>query len=46
MRGSTVPMTYQEDNVRGRDLDEYTGELLPKHLIRGAIEDDLKDFDS
>ena len=46
MRGGSVPITYQEHNFRERYLDEYTGELLPKHLIRAAIEDELNYFNS
>ena len=46
MRGCTVPIAYQENNFRERYLDEYTGELLPKHLIRAAIEDELNYFNS
>ena len=33
-------------NFRGRYLDAYTGELLPKHLIRAAIEDELNYLNS
>ena len=29
------------NKIRERCLDSYTGELLPKHLIRAAIEDKL-----
>ena len=31
--------TYQENHCRERYLNEYTGERLPKHLIRAAIEE-------
>ena len=41
MRGGIMPMTHQENNLRGQSLDGYTGELLPEHLIRAAIEDEL-----
>ena len=44
LRGSTVPVTYQENNVREQDLDKYTGELLPEHLIRATIADELNYF--
>ena len=34
----------QDNNFREQCLDSYTGELLPKHLIRAAIEDELNYF--
>ena len=38
---ATIPIEYRESNIKDRYLDEYTGEVLPKHLIREAVEDDL-----
>ena len=46
MKGGTVPITYRECNFRERYYDEYTGELLPRPLIRAAIEDELNYFNS
>ena len=44
MDGGTIPIEYKESNFKDRYLDEYTGEVLPKHLIRDAIEDELNYF--
>ena len=41
MDGGTIPIEYKESNFKDRYLDEYTGEVLPKHRIRNAIEDEL-----
>ena len=41
-----MPITYQEIDFRERYLDEYTGELLPKQLIRAAIGDERNYFNS
>ena len=44
MRGGSVTIIYSESNFRERYLDEYTGEILPPHLIREAIIDELDYF--
>ena len=44
MNGGKVSIKYQECNFRDKYLDEYTGEILPKPLIRNAIEDELNYF--
>ena len=41
MDGGAIPIEYKELKFKDRYLDEYTGQVLPKHLIREAIEDDL-----
>ena len=44
LNGGKVSIKYQECNFRDKYLDEYTGEILPKHLLRAAIEDELNYF--
>ena len=41
-----MPITNQKNMFCDRSLDAYTGELLPKHLIRVASEDDMNDLNS
>ena len=44
MSGGSVPIIYAENNFRSKYVDEYTGEILPPHLIRDAIIDELDYF--
>ena len=44
MSGGSMPIIYAENNFRSKYVDEYTGEILPPHLIRDAIIDELDDF--
>ena len=44
MRGGSVAIIYSESSFRDRYLDEYTGEILPAHLIRDAIINELDYF--
>ena len=46
MRGGTCPVIYAETNFKDKYVDEYTGEILPPHLIRDAIIDELDYFNS
>ena len=41
-----MPITDQENNVREQCLNDYTGELLPKHSICAAVEDELNYLNS
>ena len=44
MDAGAIHIEYKESNFKDRYLDEYTGEKLPKHRIRDAIEDKLNDL--
>ena len=39
-----MPIVYDRANVKDRDFDEYTAEILAPHLIRPATEDELNYF--
>ena len=41
MDGGTIPIEYKESNFKDRYLDEHTGKVLPNHLNKDAIEDEL-----
>ena len=41
MDGDSIPIEHEESNFKDRYLDEYNGKMLPKHLIREAVEDEF-----
>ena len=38
MDGGSIAIEYKDSNFKDRHLDEYTGEILPTHFIREAME--------
>ena len=44
--GGTLPISYQDHNFKSEYKDEYTGEVLPTHLVRSAMEEELEYFNS
>ena len=44
MGGGTLPIEYSHHNFRTVYKDEYTGEELPNHLVRAAMEEELNYF--
>ena len=46
MSGGTCPVVYAETNLKDKYADEYTSEVLPPHLSRDAMIDELDYFNS
>ena len=44
MDGASIPIEYKESSFRDRYLDEYTKEILSKHVIKEAVEDELNNL--
>ena len=44
--GGTLPIRYETHNFKTVYKDEYTGEILPNHLVRSAMEEELNDFNA
>ena len=44
MGGGTLPIEYSPHNFKTVYRDEYTGEELPNHLVRAAMEEELDYF--
>ena len=42
--GGTLPIEYASHNFKAVYRDEYTGEELPNHLVRAAMEEELNYF--
>ena len=42
--GGSLPIEYIPHNFKAVYRDEYTGEELPNHLVRSAMEEELKYF--
>ena len=44
--GGKLPIAYEDQNFKAVYKDEYTGEVLPTHLVRAAMEEELEYFNS
>ena len=44
--GGNLPIEYSSDNFKKVYKDEYTGEELPTHLVRAAMEEELEYFNA
>ena len=44
--GGALPIEYSADNFKKIYRDEYTGEELPLHLVRAAMEEELEYFNA
>ena len=45
-RGGSVHVTYDDCNFKQRYVDEYTGEELPRDLVKAAMIEDMRYFNS
>ena len=44
--GGKLPIQYEQHNFKSEYKDEYTGEVLPTHLVRAAMEEELSYFNA
>ena len=44
--GGEIPISYEAHNFKSTYQDEYTGEVLPTHLVRAAMEEELGYFNA
>ena len=42
--GNSIKLRYRSSHFKQEYKDEYTGEILPRHLVRAAMIDELKWF--